>query len=221
MKNCLLLVSIIFAYGSSHAATVYVTDDLKLTLRSGPSPKNKIVAMLSSGTPLSVLKKSSKGYLKVKTPKGSTGFILSHHTQKDQTSQWHLNKANEALANLRKQNQQLDSELKTLKNESRNTTSDKDALVQEKDQLDFQYKELQQTAANAIQLKSQRDQLQKRVVITERELQQLKREKQNLEESNNLSWFMYGGMLAFAGIFLGLLIPKISWQKRASNWDTF
>ncbi len=55
----------------------------------------------------------------------------------------------------------------------------------------------------------------------ERENQQLKREKQALEDSTNQDWFLYGGILAFTGIFLGLIIPKIRWQRKTSNWDTF
>ena len=55
----------------------------------------------------------------------------------------------------------------------------------------------------------------------ERELQQIKREKQALEDSTKQDWFLYGGMLSFIGIFLGLLLPKLSWQRKTSNWDTF
>ena len=80
---------------------------------------------------------------------------------------------------------------------------------------------LKQTATNAIQLKQQRDQLQERVVNNERELQQIKREKQALEDSTKQDWFLYGGMLSFIGIFLGLLLPKLSWKRKTSNWDTF
>jgi len=39
----------------SSAATVYVTDSLKITLRTGPGTDNKIIAILSSGERLEVL----------------------------------------------------------------------------------------------------------------------------------------------------------------------
>ena len=72
-----------------------------------------------------------------------------------------------------------------------------------------------------MQLKQQRDQLQERVVNVERELQQIKRENQALQDTTNQDWFLYGGILSFIGIFLGLLLPKISWHRKTSNWDTF
>ena len=81
--------------------------------------------------------------------------------------------------------------------------------------------ELQQTAANAIQLKQQRDQLQERVVSVERELQQLKRENQALTDSSNQDWFLYGGALSLFGVLLGFILPKLSWRRRSSGWDTF
>jgi SH3 domain protein len=115
----------------------------------------------------------------------------------------------------------LQTELNGLKSEHTNKDSDNLALSKPKEQISQNISEIQQIATNMPQLKQQRDQLQERVVNAERELQQLKREKQTLEDTTNQSWFIYGGMLAFAGVFLGLLIPKISWQKKSSSWDTY
>ena len=221
MKNRLPLIIILLVSWTAHAETVFVTDNIKLSLRSGPSLKNKIVKMLSSGTPLTVLKRESNGYIKVQTSKGIEGYILSRHTKKNHTNSWYLNKTNKHLVKLRNKNQQLQTELNALKTEQTNKDSDNLALSKPKDQISKKFSEIQQIAANIPKLKQQRDQLQERVVNAERELQQLKREKQTLEDSTNQSWFMYGGILAFAGVFLGLLIPKISWQKKSSSWDSY
>ena len=221
MKKRLPLILILLLSWAAHAETVYVTDNIKLSLRSGPSVKNKIVKMLSSGTPLTVLKRDSSGYLKVQTSKGTEGYILSHHTKKNHTNNWYLKKTNEQLVRLRNKNQQMQTELDALKSKHTDKNSDNLALNKPRDQINQEFSELQQIAANMPQLKQQRDQLQERVVNAERELQQLKREKQTLEDSTNQSWFIYGGILAFAGIFLGLIIPKLSWQKKSSSWDTF
>ena len=221
MKNRLPLIIILLSSWTAHAETVYVTDNIKLSLRSGPSLKNKIVKMLSSGTPLTVLKRDSNGYIKVQTSKGTEGYILSRHTKKNHTNNWYLNKTNENIIRLRDKNQQLQTELDALKSEHPDKDSDNLALSTPKKQMSKKISEIQQITANMPQLKQQRDQLQERVVNAERELQQLKREKQTLEDTTNQSWFIYGGMLAFAGVFLGLLIPKISWQKKSSSWDTY
>lgn len=221
MKNFCFLPLLLLAINAAQAESVYVTDDVKLTLRSGPSMKNKIVKMLRSGTPLTVLKRTKDGYIKVRTPSGSTGYILSRHTQKDQISKLRLKKADEELEQLRTQNLQLKTELEALKSKYTKTTTNETELTQQRDKLSKAFTELQQTASNAIQLKQQRDQLQERVVNAERGLQQLKREKQTLENSANQTWFIYGGLLALLGVLFGLLIPRIRWKKKPNNWDTF
>jgi len=221
VKKIHYLLLLLFAIGSAHAETVYVTDDVKLTLRSGPSMKNKIVKMVRSGTPLTVIKRTRDGYIKVKTPSGTTGYILSRHTKKQPINKLQLIKTTDELQQLRKENLQLKTELETIKNEHAHVADSEAELTQQKNKLSRELAKIQQTAANAIQVKKQRDQLQERVVNSERELQQLKREKQTLEDSANQSWFIYGGLLAFAGILFGLLIPRISWKKKPNNWDSF
>ncbi len=221
MKKRLLFLVILFLSWTANAETIYVTDDLELTLRSDSSQKSKIVKMLPSGTPLTVLKRESHGYIKVQTPKGSKGYILSRHTKKNHTNSWYLKIATEKLEQLRSKSKQIETELEILKSEHTNEVSDNRSLGEQKDQISQELSNLQQTTANTLQLKQQRDQLQERVVNAERELQQLKRDKQTLENSTNQTWFIYGGILAFAGIFLGLIIPRISWRRKSSRWDTF
>ncbi len=221
MKKFYYLLLLLLAISTSRAETVYVTDDVMLILRSGPSMKNKIVKMVRSGTSLTVLKRTHDGYIKVKTPSGTTGYILSRHTKKQPINKLQLKKSSEELKRLRTENLKLKTELETLKSKHTLVANSEAELTQQKNKLSQELAEIQQTAANSIQLKKQRDQLQERVVNAERELQQLKREKQTLENSSNQSWFIYGGLLAFAGILFGLLIPRISWKKKPSNWDSF
>ncbi len=221
MKNRLLLPILLLVNLAVNAETIYVTDNLKLTLRSGPSPTSKIVQMLPSSTPLTVLKGDSNGYFKVQTPKGSKGYILSRHIQKNQTNSWHLKQATEELEHLRSENKQIKTELKSLKIQQGNEDSNDSTLSDQKDQLSQEPAKIQQIPDNSLQLKQQRDQLQERVVNAERNLQQLKRDKQTLEDSTNQTWFIYGGLVAFAGIFLGLITPRIGWRRKSRSWDTF
>jgi SH3 domain protein len=221
VKNLLPFLILLLVSWAANAEIVYVTDNVKLTLRSGPNLKNKIVKMLSSGTPLTVLERDPSGYIKVQTPKGTEGYILSRHIKKSRSSRWFLKRANIIMKRLQNENKKLKAEQGTSHDKQSDETPDDLALSKQKDQISQELANLKHTAANALQIKQQRDKLQERVVNAERELQQLKREKQTLEDSTDQTWFIYGGILAFAGIFLGLLIPKISWGRRSSGWDTF
>jgi len=208
---------------AAFAQSVYVTDSMKYTLRSGASGSHKVIRMLTSGTRLILLETDkTSGYSKVKTTAGITGYIPTRFTLKQPASKWFLDKANKKLKLLQAENKQIKDNLSTLQTNNSETLSTTQSLGKERDQLSTELNELRKTASNAIQLQRQRNELQERVVHVERELQQLKRKNQALEDSTNQDWFLYGGILSFLGIIFGLFIPKIRWQRRSqNNWDTF
>ena len=77
MKRTLFFI---FLLGSSSAIaeTGYITDQLKITLRSGESTTHKVVRMLPSGTAVTVLSRnSSTNYAKVRMADGTTGYVLN------------------------------------------------------------------------------------------------------------------------------------------------
>jgi SH3 domain protein len=197
---------------SASARTVYVTDNIEIPLRSGESERSKIVKMLPNGAQLNILQENSaNGYSYVQAGNSIEGFILSRYLTSEPISRTQLEIANKKLETLQEENKQL----KTLQSSNQDVGKDRDRLSAE-------LSELQQTAANAIQLKQQRDQLQELVISNERELQQLKRENQALADSSNQNWFLYGGGLSLFGVLLGFILPKLSWRRRSSGWgDSF
>lgn len=223
MKFFLYFILTLLSCNLAFAKSVYLTDSTNFNLRSGSSSKYKLLKTLPSGTRLTLLgTNKSTGYSKVKTSDGIIGYLPTRYTLDKPVSSWYLEKANQKLELLQAENQKTKVTLAELQQNNSSASSSNSDLTKERDQLSTDLNELRQTAANAIQLKRQRNELQERVVNVERELQQLKREKQALEDSTNQDWFLYGGILSFLGIFLGLLIPKISWQRKShSNWDTF
>ncbi|CAD6874151.1 TIGR04211 family SH3 domain-containing protein [Methylomonas fluvii] len=193
------------------ARTAYVTDKVEVPLRSGESERTKIVKMLENGIPVSVLQESTEnGYTYIQTSNGAEGFILSRYLTGEPSARNQLEAASKKLEALQEENKQLKA-----------GQANSQEIGKERDKLSADLSELQQTAANAIQLKQQRDQLQERVISVERELQQLKRENQALTDSSNQDWFLYGGGLALFGVLLGFILPKLSWRRRSSGWDSF
>lgn len=213
MKRSLACLCVLFSFSDlANARTAYVTDNIEIPLRSGESERTKIVKMLSNGTPLNILVENSEnGYTYVQTNTGLEGFILSRYLSNEPISRTQLETATKKLEALQEENKQLKA--------SQAVNLD---IGKERDKLSSELTELQQTAANAIQLKQQRDQLQEQVITNERELQQLRREKQALTDSTNQDWFLYGGGLSLFGVLLGFILPKLSWRRRSNGWgDSF
>jgi len=203
------------------ADTAYVSDDLKINMRSGDTGRNKIIRMIPSGAKLTVISRSkASGYSKVKY-KSTVGYVLSRFLQKNQVSKYFLKDAQTTAKTLKVENARLTKELTDITGNNTTTLSSNQSLTEERNHLRNELNELQHTAANAIQLKNERNQFQERIISIERELEQLRLEKKILEDTSKQDWFLYGGILALAGMLFGWILPKLSWQRKTSNWDSF
>lgn len=210
-KSFAYLFACLLVSNVAEARTAYVTDKIEVPLRSGESERTKIVKMLDNGTLVTVLQESTEnGYTYVQSGNGAEGFILSRYLTGEPSARTQLETLTKKLEALQEENKAL-----------KVAQAGSQELGKERDKLSSELSELQQTAASAIQLKQQRDQLGEQVVAIERELQQLRRENQALTDSSNQDWFLYGGGLSLFGVLLGFILPKISWRRRSSGWDSF
>ncbi|MFI3155571.1 MAG: TIGR04211 family SH3 domain-containing protein [Methylococcaceae bacterium] len=213
---------LLVTFASAQAEVVYVTDNLNLSLRSEENNNSKAVKLLPTGTPLTVIEENkSTGFLHVRMNDGTEGYMPVRNTIKEPPSRSQLDVANKNLASLQAENATLKAELATLKESITPETSLEQSLAKERDQLSRELSELKKTAASTVELKNQRDELQERVVNVERELQQFKLENQALQDTANQDWFLYGGILALIGVILGFILPKLSWRRSRSSWDSY
>ncbi|MFI3185139.1 MAG: TIGR04211 family SH3 domain-containing protein [Methylococcaceae bacterium] len=224
MKKILTSVFILLVtLSSAQAETVYVTDNLNLSLRSEENNTSKVVKLLPTGTPLTILElNKSTGFARVQLRDGTEGYMPIRNTMKEPPSRAQLEVANKNQASLEAENAAIKAELSTIKDSITPGSTLEQSLARERDMLSRELSELKKTAASTVELKNQRDELQERVVNVERELQQYKLENQALQDTTNQDWFLYGGLLALIGVILGFILPKLSWRRsRTSSWDTF
>src|ERR1043165_7090558 len=81
MRKVLLALSLVLGPVSAFAATMYITDELTVPLRRGPSNGHKIInAALPSGLALEVLgEDSAPGFTQVRTPNGTEGWLPTQY----------------------------------------------------------------------------------------------------------------------------------------------
>ena len=207
---------------SAQADTVYVTDNLNLSLRSEENNTSKVIKLLATGTPLTILEENkSTGFVRVRLHDGTEGYMPVRNTMKEPLSRSQLDVATKNLTAMQSENATLKAELNTIKESITPGSTLEQSLARERDLLSRELSELKKTAASTVELKSQRDELQERVVNVERELQQFKLENQALQDTANQDWFLYGGILALIGVILGFILPKLSWRRSRSSWDSY
>ncbi|ASF48243.1 TIGR04211 family SH3 domain-containing protein [Methylovulum psychrotolerans] len=215
------LIIVLLAPIGVQAETVYVTDNLNLSLKSAPDNEAKVIKLLPTGTPLTVTgAKTKTGFTPVRMDDGTEGYIQTRHTQKEPPAREQMETNHKTLKSLQSENLSLRAELKIVKDAITPGTSLERSLALERDKLKQELGELKQAAAGVVQLKNERDELQERVVNAERKLEQLERENASLKNTSEQDWFLYGGILVFFSVILGFILPKLGWRRKR-GWDMY
>ncbi|HHJ39605.1 MAG: hypothetical protein AXA67_09840 [Methylothermaceae bacteria B42] len=198
----------------------YINDQLVVQLRAGKGLDYKILKQLESGTPVTVLQRDSKsGYSKVQLEDGQRGWVLDRFLTEELPARVKLPELERKLQQLSEENKQLKDALTSLTARQAQAASDKGKLSELSARLQSELKRIRKTAAHALEIEAERNQLRERVVLLERELQKVKLEKQALESESGQSWFTIGAGVLFAGIVLGLILPRLGWRRKP-GWDS-
>lgn len=219
MKKLVLLI-LFLAAGAASAETAYVTDDLEIMVRTGESSRNKIIATLKSGKKVDVLETNPEsGYSRVALSGDREGWVLTRLLTNNPAAKDLLAAAQDRAKKLEASNKQMATELAQLKSNKADVDATASDLKKRSQQLQNELDDLQRTASNALQIQEERNQLQERVINIERELETLKRENEVLKSNSAQDWFIVGAGVLLLGLFLGFILPKLSWQKK-SSWNS-
>ncbi len=207
---CLFLTSFVYA------ETRYVTDQFEITLRTGPSSSHAISRMVKSGAALQVLETDDEnGYSRVQTTGDVEGWVLSRYLMREPAARTQLEKLTKQLTNTNAQGSSLRSQFNTIKTEHDNANKRITTLEREKKQLQDQLAEIKRTAADVLTIDMQNKELHQQLSVTQKKFSELQQENSELGSSKDREWFMTGALVLFGGLLLGLIIPKISFQKRS------
>ncbi|RLT93138.1 MAG: TIGR04211 family SH3 domain-containing protein, partial [Ketobacter sp.] len=118
-----------------YAKTIYIHDNLRVDMRTGPSVEYRIIDFLRSGTSMEVLKESGE-WIMIRTD-GKEGWIQSQYTTEEPI-------ARDQLARALKQIQSLQSENSSLKSQLSETRSELGGLKSDHNKMSNSTEKLQQ-----------------------------------------------------------------------------
>lgn len=217
MPRILLSLFMLLAFAQAHAATMYISDQLTVPLRRGPSNGHRILhAGLPSGMALEILgEDKTAGFTQVRTPNGTEGWVPTQYLTAEPV-------AKDRLAAATRRVQTLEAELKSLRTnfqevrgartqvESRATDLDKQTQ-----KLQAELAEIKRVAATSIAqyeenktLKTENQQLSTQVT-------QLTEQTRQLQRNVQLRWLLFGAALVLVGLVLGVLIKA---RPKRSTW---
>ncbi|WP_168160093.1 TIGR04211 family SH3 domain-containing protein [Steroidobacter denitrificans] len=199
------------------AAKRYISDELAVPLRRGPSTGHRILhAGLPSGMELEVLgEDSAAGFTQVRTPNGTEGWVPTQYLTAQPIARDRLAAANRRIESLEAQLKSVRDSYKDAsgaRNEMASRTADLDKQV---DRLQSELAEVRSVSAAAIahfeenkQLKSSNESLRAKVMALNAQVEQL-------ERNTLLRWLLAGGALVLIGLLLGAWLKS---RPRRSQW---
>lgn len=223
----LMLFSFIVPVGTVCAKTLYVSDQLIITLREGMGNEYKIIKTLKTGTPLEVIEEG-ENYLKVRIEGGIEGWVLRQYvtgaTPKAEIIsglEKQMDRLNTELEQYKIDKGSLQNELKTIKSDyekklsglSKNVSAGKgqaEQTARELKEISGKYNALVKDSKDVIDLAKERDSLKVSNSTLKTDIDQLQEKNKDLRRSQMIWWFVAGGGV----FFVGWLSGKTSRQKR-------
>jgi SH3 domain protein len=205
----------------SWAERAYVTDTFEVTFRSGPSTQNKIMSLLSSGQPVTVLERQgdwSRIRPLGKDEESEEGWVMSRYLISRQP--WELQ-----AAELRKANSHMQGQVKTLKEKLEETESVNNELTAKLDetsrvlkQLGKDHRALKQGAAQYLQLAKTHKETEAKLGQMRQGFEELHEKYQRLRYSERNVWFATGAGILLAGVGVGIIIGRREKRRRSSYY---
>ena len=221
MKNILLFI---FLLGSTPALaeTGYITDQLKITLRSGESTTHKVIRMLPSGTTVKILGRNKQtNYANVRLADGTTGYVLNRMILSERPARERLAEAEQQLVVLRQEPGKLSSQLADLQEKHAELQQKFTDMENENNNLKLELASLSKVARDPLRIAGERDDAVERSQHLSDELDMLRLKNQRLTDKTEQNWFLIGAGVVIAGIILGLLLPHMRVKKNRSEWGDF
>jgi SH3 domain protein len=225
MRNLLLITLLTALIGVSTntvAATQYVSDVLRIDMRTGPSNEFRIISLLKSGTAVNIISEPADSpWVEVETGSGDSkkkGWVRKQYLVSVPIARERLKKAEEQLSLLTSQRGKQSESIQILNNELNQLKSEHSVLLKEKSQLDKKYSDLKKISNNAVELNHRN-----RSLLEERELLKLKVEEltlanTKLEHDQYVDGITHGGIAVVLGAILAIVLTNFNFKKKRNEW---
>jgi len=201
------------------AQTQYVSDQLEVMLRTGPTTQNAIVRVLKSGTALEVVEQDSdSGYARVKTNAGTEGWVLMRFLIDQPVARDRIVVTERRLKEAREQLTTAREELATLREELSTTSQRLGDAESAGVGMAAELNDIRSASANAVSLRDQNKTLRQRVTDFERQIDELQMENSELRSRDMREGMVIGAAVFLLGMLASVILPRLK-PKRRSGWD--
>jgi SH3 domain protein len=207
------------------AQTLYVDDQLIISLREGPGTDSKAIRAIKTGTPLVVLEEQDHS-VKVRMQDGKEGWVQKQYLSSAIPKADVIARMEKEIERLKRRGEDLEKNLTSQQNELKTTRSDHAEKVkkleedtrksseefsrtaQELKRVTDQYNNLVAASKRTVELVDEDKKLKNENKELSSEVKSLREENTTLKRTGMIYWFLAGGGVLFAGFLVGRITKK-------------
>lgn len=205
----LFLVSIVFAA----AETMYVSDRLEVVVRSGSSPKYRVISLVKADQEVDVLNYEGD-YAFVKTARGKEGWMLKRYLTSETPKAIVIDEYRNKLNMLKEKGSSSEKKMLELIDSVKALEATKKSQEKTIKSLEKSYQELKADSANFLRLKRKQKELENQLGVNSKKLSSTLLENKELKSQARIKWFIAGASAILAGFIIGLWLQKLRSGRR-------
>jgi SH3 domain protein len=195
------------------AETAYITDIIKLAVRTGPGNDQKSIGIVESGQMVEVMKTGDEWTL-VRLANGAEGYVLSRYLVSHQPGKFRFDQLQEKNKILSIQAAGLVEENSRLKAENEKLAETSSVSLKEIDSLRSEFEAFKKEAADFTALKAKYDAMAAELAEKQAKIAEFETQWPDFLNPNNLYWFLAGAGVLLAGFLTGYSV------KRQRRWSS-
>lgn len=207
--------SVLVFYVTAAAETAYISDVVRVSVRSGPANDQKYLAVVESGQAVEIIK-AGEEWTQVRLPNGTEGYLPSRFLTSQPPTKFRFDQLQEKNKHLTSQVSGLTEENQRLKADNEKLTATIAAERQQNASLKSQFDAFKKEAAHVTELMAKYDALKTELAGKQDEIVRLENQANELLNPSTLYWFLAGAGVLMAGFLTGFSIKR---KRRWSSLD--
>ena len=206
---CLLLLSTAVLAETKH----YINDSMKITMRTGPATDRKIIALLSVGQEVEVLKAENEWTL-VRLLNGKEGWVISRFITDQTPESIQLEALKKNHSALQTKAASLMEENKALKDENNTLGINLKTSETKQKSLSKSYETLKTESKQFLDLQAKYKESTSKLAAQTQKAEKFEDELTKLLWNKNIKWFLSGAGVLILGFIIGFSTKR---QRRHSS----
>jgi SH3 domain protein len=212
-----LVLSLCLMSLPSWAATAYVTDSLKITLRTGPGTDNKIISILSTGERVEVLE-TGNDWTRVRVlgseGEQEEGWVLSRFLIERQPWEMQARNLAKETTSLKEKLGLAEKKWRESSNRARELQEKLEKTSESLKKVQADFDSLKNESSDFLKLKREYEAATSDLKTAQDAVQRLTKENEILESSKTREWLLTGALIFLGAWLIGLVIGRREKKRR-------